>query len=179
METYIALLRGINVSGHNMIKMDELKRVLAGLDFSGITTYIQSGNITFDAEAGNPQELGERIAGKILQHFGLTVPVMIRTLAEMEFVSRNNPFSGDVGRDPEKFHVTFLSAVPGVEREQKIREFNFSPDEFVILGKECYLYCPNGYGQTKLTPQFFESKLKVTTTTRNWKTIMHLVTRNT
>jgi len=179
METYIALLRGINVSGHNMIKMDELKRVLAGLDFSGITTYIQSGNITFNTENAYPDDLAGLIAGKILQRFGLTVPVMIRTLAEMEQISRNNPFSADPTRNPEKFHVTFLSAIPGVEREQKIHEFNFPPDEFVIHGKECYLYCPDGYGRTKLTPQFFESKLKVMTTTRNWKTIIHLATHNT
>ena len=103
---------------------------------------------------------------------------MIRTLAEMEEIIRNNPLAGDSGRDPEKFHVTFLSARPDGEREKQILGFNFPPDEFVILGKECYLYCPNGYGQTKLTPQFFESKLKVTTTTRNWKTIIHLATRN-
>ena len=176
MVTYIALLRGINVSGHNMIKMDELKRVLGELDFTGIRTYIQSGNIVFGSNSDVPAVLAAGIAGKIRERFGFEVPVVIRTLQELDTISKSNPFLRDGNLDAGKMHVTFLPELPDPERTEKIMEYNFPPDEFAINGKEIYLYCPDGYGRTKLTPQFFESKLKISTTTRNWKTILTLLT---
>ena len=176
MATYIALLRGINVSGHNMIKMDELKGVLGELDFTGIRTYIQSGNIVFGSNSDDPAALAAGIAGKIRERFGFEVPVVIRTLQELDVISKSNPFLRDGNLDAGKMHVTFLSELPDPGRTEKIMEYNFPPDEFAINGKEIYLYCPDGYGRTKLTPQFFESKLKVSTTTRNWKTILTLLT---
>jgi uncharacterized protein (DUF1697 family) len=175
METYIALLRGINVSGQKMIKMEELKNVLGELGFTGITTYIQSGNILFKCVTGDPDSLAAAIADKILQRFGFAVPVVIRTLAELDCISRNNPFVRGGNIDTGKMHVTFLSEKPGAENESKTGEYKFSPDEFAVKGKEVYLYCPDGYGRTKLTNQFFESKLKVTATTRNWNTVLTLV----
>ena len=175
MVIYIALLRGINVSGHNMIKMDELKRVLEELGFTGIRTYIQSGNIIFGSEVDDPADLAARVAGKILTRFGFVVPVVILTIDEMKLVSLNNPFILNGNGNSDRMHVTFLSETPDRTKETKILEYNFPPDEFVIKGKEVYLYCPDGYGNTKLNNQFFESKLKVTTTTRNWKTVETLV----
>ncbi len=176
MNTYIALLRGINVSGHKMIKMDDLKLVLGELNFTGLKTYIQSGNILFDSENKEPADLAADIAGKIFQRYGFEVPVVIRTMAELEYIRKSNPFRNKGNEDTDKMHVTFLSEKPDTVRENQIMEHRFLPDEFVIMGKEVYLYCPDGYGRTKLTNQFFESRLKVVATTRNWKTVEKLVT---
>ena len=176
METYIALLRGINVSGQKMIRMEELKRVLGELDMKRITTFIQSGNILFESRKNDPAGLAADIGGKILEHFGFVVPVVIRTINELREISQNNPFLPDVHKDTEKMHVTFLSGKPDKVLENKIKEFQFLPEEFVLNQKEVYLYCPEGYGRTKLNNQFFENKLKVTATTRNWKTVGTLVT---
>jgi uncharacterized protein (DUF1697 family) len=176
MATCIALLRGINVSGHNMIKMDDLKRVLGELDFKEVRTYIQSGNIVFNSEKNDVAGLAADISGKIRQHFGFDVPVVIRTVNELELIIKNNPFLPDGNKEADKMHVTFLADIPDAGRASNIMDNKFLPDEFVIIGKEIYLYCPDGYGRTKLTPQFFESRLKVATTTRNWRTVEKLLT---
>ncbi len=175
MNTYIALLRGINVSGHKMIKMDDLKQVLGELNFTGLRTYIQSGNILFESKNKGPADLAADIAEKILQRYGFEVPVVIRTLEELESIRKSNPFLNQGNEDTDKMHVTFLSEKPDSTGENQIREQRFLPDEFVLMGKEVYLYCPDGYGRTKLTNQFFESRLKVVATTRNWKTVEKLI----
>jgi len=175
METYIALLRGINVSGQKMIKMVDLIKALEELKFSKIRTYIQSGNIIFQCDKTDPSQLAVKIAGKISDHFRFEVPVVIRTLSELEQVSENNPFLVKRTEDVDKLHVTFLSKEPDLVDLRKAEENSFLPDEFIISGKEVYLFCPDGYGRTKLTNTFFENKLKSTATTRNWKTIRQLL----
>ena len=176
MERYIALLRGINVSGQKMIKMEELKKAMEELEFSNVRTYIQSGNILFENEKSYPSLIAEKIAGKILNRFGFDVPVIIRTLQELESISRNNPYSLKRNEDVSSLHVTFLAGEPDPEKVKEIGKNMFLPDEFFISGKEIYLFCPNGYSRTKLTNTFFESKMKTTATTRNWKTIQTLLT---
>ena len=175
METYIALLRGINVSGQKMIKMGDLIKALEELNFSNIRTYIQSGNIIFQCDKTDPPQLAVMIAGNISDHFRFEVPVIIRTLAELEQVSENNPFLVKRTEDVDKLHVTFLSKEPDPVDLKKAEENSFPPDEFIISGKKVYLFCPNGYGRTKLTNTFFENRLKTTATTRNWKTIQTLL----
>jgi uncharacterized protein (DUF1697 family) len=175
METYIALLRGINVSGQKMIKMGDLIKALEELNFSNIRTYIQSGNIIFQCDKTDPSQLAVKIAGKISDHFRFEVPVVIRTLAELKQVSENNPFLVKRTEDVNKLHVTFLNKEPDPGDLRKAEENSFLPDEFIVSGKEVYLFCPNGYGRTKLTNTFFENKLKSTATTRNWKTIRQLL----
>jgi uncharacterized protein (DUF1697 family) len=175
MTTYIALLRGINVSGHRMINMEELKKVLASLNFKNLRTYIQSGNIIFETEKTDPLFLEKQIGEKILNHFGFLVPVIIRSREEMEKIFMNNPFILKRNEPAGKLHVTFLPVKPDLDLLKKLEEYRFLPDEFVISGKEVYLFCPGGYGRTKLSNQFFESKLKITVTTRNWKTVETLL----
>jgi uncharacterized protein (DUF1697 family) len=175
MKTYIALLRGINVSGHRMIKMDELKKILGELNYTNIRTYIQSGNIIFESENKEPASLEKQIEEKILNHFDFQVPVAIRTRSELDNIYNNNPFLGKRSEPTDKLHVTFFPEQPDKEQLNKIEGLLFLPDEFIASGREVYLLCPNGYGQTKLTNQFFENKLKLTATTRNWKTIETLL----
>jgi uncharacterized protein (DUF1697 family) len=171
METYIALLRGINVSGHKMIKMDELKRVLCALNFSNIRTYIQSGNIIFETEKQDSTFLEKQIGEIIFKNFGFSIPAVIRNREELEKIHKKNPFLGKRNEPVDKLHVTLLSEEPDPLYLKKMEGSLFLPDEFVISGREVYLFCPNGYGRTKLTNTFFENRLKLTATTRNWKTI--------
>jgi len=100
---------------------------------------------------------------------------MVKEQGEMKEVLRNNPFVGERQRDVAKMHVTFLSHEPAKEGLEKVKAGNYGVDEYVIWGKAIYLFCPDGYGQTKLNNNFLESKLKVTATTRNWRTVNELV----
>ena len=157
METYIALLRGINVSGQKMIKMEELKKILGALDFSDISTYIQSGNIIFSSSEKNQDKLTDEISGTIFRHWGFRVPVVIRTRKELESISKTNPFTEMLSDAADKLHVTFLSETPDTASVNKLMEYQFLPDKFQLKGKEIYLYCPGGYGRTKLTNQFLKA----------------------
>jgi len=174
MKTYISILRGINVSGKNLIKMDALKAMYSGLGFLNITTYIQSGNVVFQSEHTDAAVIGQLISDGILNRFELNVPVLIRENAELKAILSDNPFLNGGGEDISKLHITFLSELPEESRVQSIINGSYNPDEFLINGKTVYLSCPNGYGNTKLSNGFFESKLKVTATTRNLRTIFEL-----
>ena len=144
--TYIALLRGINVSGHRMIKMEDLKNMLSELNFTNIRTYIQSGNIIFDSEKKDTADLEKQIEEKILNHFGFQVPVVIRTRAELDNIHNNNPFLGKRSEPADKLHVTFFPEQPEKEHLKKIEGFCFCqmnlfrPEErftcFVLAGME-------------------------------------------
>jgi uncharacterized protein (DUF1697 family) len=175
MQTYIAILRGINVSGKNMIKMPELQTLFEGLGFNKVKTYIQSGNVIFKAAAKNSCEIEKLIEEKIFEKFSLKVPVLVKTKDEVEKVLQNNPFVKATNVDGSKLHATFLSKEPEQANVDKISKDQYLPDEFILKGSAVYLHCPNGYGNTKLNNNFFESKLKVTATTRNWKTVNELV----
>ena len=172
MNTFISILRGINVSGHNKIPMAELKVLYKELGFSGITTYIQSGNVIFRHKSG--KDLAKKIEQKIFERFSFKVPVVIRTVHELKQVLADNPFLKEKDNDVAKLHVTFLSTEPQKVNIDAASNFNYEPDKFNIAGREVYVYCPGGYGNTKLTNNFFENKLKVTATTRNWRTINEL-----
>jgi uncharacterized protein (DUF1697 family) len=176
MKTYISILRGINVTGYRMIKMPELKKLYEGLGFIDVVTYIQSGNVIFKA-IDNPgiKELSLKIEKEILKQFGYDVPVIIRTPEEMTAALTANPFRNADGTVADKIYITFLGDIPGEENLEKINPVNYLPDRFIILGKEIYLDCAAGYGTTKLSNTFFENKLKVRATTRNWKTVNALV----
>ncbi len=174
MPVYVAILRGINVSGHNMIKMDKLLDLFQHLRFSNVSTYIQSGNVIFQDKSTDPKELEKKIVRKIEQEFGFAVPVLVKDKSELVEISKHNPF---VRRkeDNAYLHVTFLSEDPEKASVEKIVQGIYGKDEFIISGKTIYLFCPNGYGNTKLSNHFFENKLKVVATTRNWKSVNELV----
>jgi uncharacterized protein (DUF1697 family) len=174
-ETYIAILRGINVSGQKMIKMPALKKMFEDLGFGNVQTYIQSGNVLFHHAKADDTDLGKLIHEGIQQTFGFEVPVIVLSKADMEAVFHQNPFAKDSEKDVSKLHVSFLSQIPEIELVNKIEATKYLPDEFVVKEKTIYLFCPAGYGQTKLHNNFFESKLKCTATTRNWKTVNELL----
>lgn len=175
MKTYISILRGINVSGHNMIKMDVLRQMYTLLGFKNVQSYIQSGNVLFQCETSEKQNLEKKIVKKILETFHFEVFVLVKELDEIKEIVSNNPFVNIRNEDITRLHVTFLSSTPLKENLDKVNGQQYVPDEFIIIDKAIYLFCPNGYGNTKLSNNFFENKLKVSATTRNWKTTNELV----
>lgn len=172
---YISILRGINVSGHNVLKMDTLKKMLTELKFEHVQTYIQSGNIIFEAAKDTTDIISKSIQTKIEKEFGFHVPVITLTQDELEIVIGANPFLNDNSKDPSFFHITFLSEKPNKADVEQLIQLNLNNDSFILIDKAIYLFCPNGYGKTKLTNSFIENKLKVIATTRNWKTANELL----
>ena len=175
MKTYISMIRGINVSGQKKIKMNELKLLYESLNFQNVVTYIQSGNIIFEQTDSEYSVLSKNIEEKILGAFGFNVTVFIRTVNDLKKIFKNNPFLKKREEDINKLHVTFLSHKPSQSLTGEIDILKYKPDEFQFNENEIYLFCPNGYGRTKLSNNFFERKLKVSATTRNWKTINKLI----
>jgi uncharacterized protein (DUF1697 family) len=175
MQTFISILRGINVSGQKKILMIHLKALYEDLKFKEVTTYIQSGNVIFKSnEKVSDTELAKKIEGAIYKKYDFEVPVIIRSEDEMKKIISANPFLKEKDIDKKKLHVTFLSEIPLKENGESIENIDFSPDKFFIKGKEVYLHVPNGYGETKISNNFFEKKLKVKATTRNWNTVNKL-----
>lgn len=168
MKTYIVLLRGINVSGKNILPMQELRDLLSELNFKNVQTYIQSGNIILNSSE-TKQRVLKKIKGGIAVKFGYDVSVLVRTISEWENAIVKNPYPKE---DTKLLSFTFLNAVP----EITTFEVNgVNDDEFVIIGDVLYIYCLEGFGRTKLTLNLFERKLKVTGTSRNWKTTLKLL----
>jgi uncharacterized protein (DUF1697 family) len=168
MNTYISMLRGINVTGHNKISMIELKKFYESLDFQNVVTYIQSGNVIFDSKLKDPSKLSSPIELNLKKTFDLDVSVILRNKNDIQQIIETNPFIKR-NEDPSKLHVTFLHAPPS--DLHKLSSFTIDSDEFIIVNKEIFLFCTNGYGRTKFTNNFFESKLNLTATTRNWNTV--------
>jgi uncharacterized protein (DUF1697 family) len=176
MATFISLLRGINVSGQKKINMQELKALYEELSFRNVKTYIQSGNVVFEAGEKNTAKLAKIIEQGLLEKYAFQVSVIVRTDHELAATLADNPFLPKEDINESNFHVTFLQQLPLTENVKKLEAYNFEPDQFRLLDKVVYLFCPNGYGRTKLTNTFFENKLKVIATTRNWRTLKELTT---
>jgi uncharacterized protein (DUF1697 family) len=175
MTIYVSILRGTNVAGHNLIKMEVLKTLCAGIGFTNVHTYIQSGNIIYQCKKTDTKKLNALIKSAIQAQCGFDVPVMTLTHEALKKIAAANPFLGDAAKDTAFLHVTFLADTPQPENLAAIIAAHYQPDLFRVIDKAVYLYCPNGYGNTKLTNNFFESKLKTAATTRNWKTTNELV----
>lgn len=166
---YIAILRGINVSGSKKLPMVELRALLSKLNFTDVQTYIQSGNVVFRSDEKDQEKLGSQISEAIKKQYDYDVPVLVKTIEQWKKAIANNPFTEE---DISKQAITFLAIVP--KEEMKI-EVDSKNDRFKIIDSEVYLYCPNGFGRSKLTNNLFERKLKTQATTRNWKTIIKLL----
>ncbi len=176
MVKYISILRGINVGGKNKILMNDLKNLYITQGFQHVVTYIQSGNIIFETEnQEDTKNISARIEKMIADKYGFNVPTLVLTAAEMKNAAEQNPFLTQKNIDTSTLFVTFLSEKPNFLLIEKMKLLDFGADKFEIIDK-CVFLCCSDYGKTKLSNNFFEFKLKVTATTRNWKTISHLVT---
>jgi uncharacterized protein (DUF1697 family) len=155
--------------------MNDLKAVYETLGFQGVITFIQSGNVIFKSDSTLQQKkLVLSIEKAISKKYGFEVPVIIRNIKDLAALIKTNPFVKNKEINPDKLHVTFLSELPAAESLENLIKIQYPPDEFIISGKEIFLFCPGSYGETKLSNKFFENKLKVSATTRNWKTVNKL-----
>ena len=173
-DSHVALLRGINVGGKNKLAMKSLEKMFIEAGCSEVWTYIQTGNVVFTANEAVSRGVSALISSAILGNFGLRVPVVTRTGSELRVIVRDNPFVRTAG-DTGTLHVAFLAALPGVAKVVDLDPKRSTPDEFVVRGREIYLRCPNGIGRTRLTNEYFDSKLGTISTMRKWRTVLHLL----
>ncbi|WP_026564689.1 DUF1697 domain-containing protein [Bacillus sp. UNC41MFS5] len=173
MTIYIALLRGINVGKNNRIKMADLKNLLETIGLEKVKTYIQSGNVLFEA-SDDSARLSQRLEEEISKTFGFPVPVILRTAEEYEQIIRNCPYSMESLKEGESIQLAFLADEPSQEKIEYLRSFKSEPDECFINGKEVYLYLRQSILDSKLAAQL--PKLEVPATVRNWKTVIKLST---
>jgi uncharacterized protein (DUF1697 family) len=174
-ETYLALLRGINVGGKNKLPMKDLTGMFATAGCADVRSYIQSGNVLFKAAPALAAQLPAAIAARIAERFGYQTPVVLRTAAELADVVAGNPFLKQ-GADEGLLHVLFLTSLPTPDRISTLDPGRSPPDAFVVKGREVYLQLPNGVARSKLTNAYFDAKLKTTSTGRNWRTVNKLYT---
>jgi len=174
LKTYIALLRGINVSGQKKIRMAELKDHIAELGWEAIHTYIQSGNIIFKSAETDPEELAQKLKQKLQDKYGFDVPTLVLEPLELVHVINNNPFTQDPDKAIERLAVTFLFETPQDELVKKIMEQEQTNEHFIIDKKYIFLYYPDGFGKVVMGNNAFEKALKVEATTRNWRTVNKL-----
>jgi uncharacterized protein (DUF1697 family) len=169
MTTYIALLRGVNVGG-NQLKMDRLRAISANLGFENARTYLQSGNLVFDAKGAKPK-VQKGLEDKLAGETRLPVRLLVFPAAELAKLIAKNPFLKDKAIDRARLHVTFLATEPTAEALKRLSAVDAGADEFRAAGAHIYLHCPNGYGRSKLSNNQLERLLSVAATTRNWNTV--------
>lgn len=173
-ETHVALLRGINVGGKHRLAMTDLVDVFEEVGCTEVRTYMQSGNVIFQADKSLARRVSSEVAARLDGEHGLEVPVVTRTAAEMERVLLDNPYLAQ-GADEAHLHVAFLSTRPAQSRIAKLDPDRSPPDTFEVVGREIYLLCPKGVARTRLTNAWFDSGLGTTSTMRAWKTVRKLV----
>ncbi len=172
--TYVCLIRGINVGGRNIIKMDRLRKAFEALGYEDVRTYVQSGNVIFKSGGRAPENLSTKIEKMILGEFRIPVSVVVKTSEEMNQAVGLNPFLKQKGIDVSKLHITFLPRDPEKAALKALDALAVPPEQLRCSGSAIYLYCPNGYGTSKLTNNILERVLAMKATTRNWNTVNKL-----
>jgi uncharacterized protein (DUF1697 family) len=172
--THLALLRGINLGGKNKLLMKDLIEMFVKAGCTDVRTYIQSGNVVFNAAPGVVEQLPGLITGRIAKRMGYRTPVVLRTAEQLGDVVRKNPFL-EMGAAEETLHVLFLADLPSSGDVERLDPNRSAPDAFIVRGQEVYLQLPNGVARSKLTNNYFDSTLVTTSTARNWRTVIKLL----
>ena len=175
MKTHLALLRGINVSGHNMIKMDVLKSLLENAGFQNVRTYIQSGNVFVDSEEEHGASVGFKIKQEIFKELGLEVPVVVIGKEDLEACFKNNSYLKEKECDTKKLYVAFISKELSSGALNDLKISQFKPDEAAIDKSRIYIKYAVGAGKTRLDQKYIEKKLNLVATIRNWNTVSTLL----
>lgn len=171
-DTYAALLRGINVGGHNKVPMGELRTILQECGYTNCVTHLQSGNAVFTAGAElGPRELERTIEAAIRDRLHLDIPVLIRTSNELKAVVTKNPISEAIA-EPSKFFVTFLSKALATS---PFDDVDLAPDVVKVMKREIYTWCPEGMSNSQFFKLRWEKQANATATTRNWNTVTKLL----
>ena len=175
MTTHLALLRGINVSGHNMMKMEALKTMLENIGFTNVRTYLQSGNVFVDSEEESASKVGFMIKQEIFKVFGHEVPIIVITKEDLELCFKNSPYLKEKDIDTKKLYVAFVSTELKKENINDLKISQFKPDEASIDGSRIFIKYAVGAGKTRLEGKYIEKKLNVIVTMRNWNTVTNLL----
>src|ERR1700683_1291802 len=175
MPVIICMLRGVNVGGHNRIKMEALRALCESLGLRDVQTYIQSGNIVFRAKHKNLVKLGADLQNAIGRSAGFRPEVILRTSAEVRDAIARNPFAGRRDVEPNKFLLAFLASVPAPDVREKVLQIKIAPEELHLDQREMYIYFPNGMGRPKLSWAVLDRILKIPSTGRNWNTVLKLL----
>ena len=175
MTTHLALLRGINVSGHNMMKMDALQKMLENMGFTNVKTYIQTGNVFVTSEEESPAAVGFKIKQEIFKTFGHDVPVVVINKEDLIACQENNPFLKENNVDTKKLYVAFVSIELHKDRIHDLKMSQVKPDEVHIDSNKIFIKYAVSAGKTRLDQKYIEKKLNLTATIRNWNTVTHLL----
>lgn len=171
MYQYISLLRGINVSGYNTINMQTLRALYETLGFINVRSYIQSGNVVFMSACNDKLILSKLIEDEIRKKLGIKLAVFIQSKHELNAVIKKNPYTQIAKKDYSKLYIIFLLTKATPAAINQLNNIHFLGEKFCVVDDRIYLYCPDGYRITKLTPSAIENRLDVSTTTRNFKTV--------
>lgn len=177
MAVYVSMLRGVNVGGSGLIKMEPLREAYESIGLADVRTLLQSGNVLFRSGLTDRRRLVKRIMQEIERRFDLQVEVVLRTLAEVASIVDRGPVLSPRA-DKSKLLVMFLSSVPDAAAQAALRKWHKDKELKELLelrGPEIYLYYPDGVGRSKLTGAVIESKLDTAGTARNWNTLLKLV----
>lgn len=171
----VALIRAINLGGHNVVRMEALRALHEELGLADVATYVQSGNVVFRAKTRDVKNLERRIADSIESSHGFRTGVMVRTSAELRETIERNPFAGRKEIDPARLIVLFLAAAPQAACGAKLATIKVGREESRLIGRELYVYYPDGQGRSKFTVALIEKTLQTSGTGRNWNTITRLM----
>ncbi|WKX69747.1 DUF1697 domain-containing protein [Streptomyces sp. XD-27] len=175
MAAQIVLLRGINVGGHRKFSMAEQRDLMRALGYERVTVHLQTGNIVLADPGTPPEETVRAIEERTAADLGFRVSAMVRTREELAAVVAANPYP-QAAAEPKTLHVVFLSDVPADTAPlDELDMASFAPDRFRLVGREIYLWCPNGVGRSKLAAKINGMRLGVTVTARNWNTVTKLL----
>ncbi len=169
MTTWIALLRGINVGGKNILPMKDLVLLLLKLGFEGVKTCIQSGNIVFRSSNKKRNEIAQRIATAIESNYGFRIPVLLLSVVEFQQAINENPFPAATD-NPKTLHLFFLAEPPDTPNQAALNDLKLANEKFVLTQRMFYLHAPQGIGRSKLAKRV-EKLLGVAVTARNWQTV--------
>jgi uncharacterized protein (DUF1697 family) len=175
MPVAIAMLRAVNVAGHQKLNMEALRTLCGGLGLQDVQTYIQSGNVVFRENSGEPEALARKIEDGIHQKFGFRPDVIVRTTSELRKVISNNPFAGRPEVEPNRLLVLFMASAPARQARERILAMPCEPEEMYFKGRELYIYYPNGMARPKIPVARIEKVLAGSSTGRNWNTVNKLL----
>lgn len=170
--TYVVLLKAVNVSGKNIMKMKDLREALLLAGFTNVSTYIQSGNIVLNA-ATTPIEIEKQVRQIIKKTFGLEIKVFVKSNKDLKSILKDIPPHPSI--EPNRLFITVLDKAPAKEVVTTLSERDFSPEWYFLKNKILYFYLPNGVSKAKLSNAFFERVLQVNATGRNLNTINALI----
>jgi uncharacterized protein (DUF1697 family) len=174
MAMHVALLRGINVGGHNLVAMSDLRNLLGALGFAGAKSLLQSGNLVFDSERLTGTELERLLEVETAKRLGVTPDYLVRSAAEWGTLVARNPFPQEAKDDPAHLLVMCLKAAVPAKNVQALRAAIKGAERVRAVGKQLYVVYPEGIGRSKLTNTLIEKKLGVRGTGRNWNTVLKL-----